>query len=106
MTNEEYEVFLNKTLNLIENAVNFLRSNKHIVAYNKMLGVHQKLLLLEDERKIGLALEELSCRSISHYMLDGRYEEAMAVIEKMRIDLYQIYGRIKKENEKNRNEIV
>lgn len=106
MTNEEYEVFLNKTLNLIENAVNFLGNNKHIVAYNKMLGVHQKLISLEGERKVELSLEELSSRSVSHHMMDGRYEDAMVIIEKMRIDLYRIYGRIKKENEKNRNEIV
>jgi len=106
MNNEEYEIFLNRTLVLIENAVNFLSRNKHIVAYNKMLGVHQKLLSLEGDRKIALSLEELSCRSISHYMLDGRYDDAFVVIEKMRIDLYQIYGKVKTENEKNRNEGV
>ena len=106
MNNEEYEIFLNKTLNIIENAINFLKNDKHIVAYHKMLGVHQKLISLEGERKIELSLEELSSRSVSHYMMDGRYKDAMIVIEKMRIDLYQIYGRIKKENEKNRNRIV
>jgi len=103
MNNEEYELFLNKTLNLIENAINFLKNNKHIVAYNKMLGVHQKLVLLEGERKIELSLEELSCRSVSHYMLDGRYDDAMVVIQKIKIDLYLIYGKVKKENEKNRD---
>jgi hypothetical protein len=106
MNNEEYEIFLNRTLVLIENAVNFLRNKKHIVAYNKMLGVHQKLLSLAGDRKIALSLEELSCQSIFHYMLDGRYDDAAVVVEKMRVDLYQIYGKVKTENEKNRNESV
>lgn len=106
MDSEEYELFLNKTLNLIENAVNFLKNNKHIVAYNKMLGVHQKLESLEDDRKIERSLNVLGCRSVSHYMLDGRYDDAMIVIKKIREDLYQVYGKVKKENEKNRNESI
>ncbi len=106
MNNEEYELFLNKTLNLIENAVNFLNRGKHIVAYNKMLGIYQKLTSLEGDKRVELSLEELSCRSVSYYMLDGRYDDAMVVIKKIRLDLYQVYGKVKKENEKNRNESV
>jgi len=103
MNDQEYEIFLNKSLILIENAINFLRNGKHIVAYNKMLGVQQKLLQLEEDKKIELSLQELSCRSISYYMMEGRYNDAKIVIEKMRVDLYKIYGRIKKENERNTN---
>ncbi len=106
MNNEEYELFLNKTLNLVENAINFLNRSKHIVAYNKMLGVYQKLASLEGERRIELSLEELSCKSVSHYMLDGRYDDAITVIKKIKIDLCLVYDKVKKENEKNRNESV
>ena len=105
INDEEYELFLNRTLNLIENAVNFLKNDKHIVAYNKMIGVHQKICSIVEEEKKELLLNELICKDIIHHLLDGRYEQAKESIMIVKTNLYKIYGKVKKKNETNRNKI-
>jgi len=105
MNNEEYEVFLNRTLNLVENAINFLKNDKHILSHNKILGIHQKLELVKEEKE-ELSSEAFRSKVSSQYLIDGQYDRAKEVIGEMKINLYKIYGRVKKENEKNKNEII
>lgn len=103
MQKEEYEEFLNRTLILIENARNFLLNDKHIISYNKMLGVQQKLEQLTDPEKTELSVELIKVRSVIYYLTEGRYKDAMDSLEKARESIYKIYGQVGKKYENNRN---
>jgi hypothetical protein len=56
MEKEEFAQFLKSTLIKIENAINLLEQDmpKHIPAYNKILGVQQKLAGLGEDKKTQL----------------------------------------------------
>lgn len=93
MDKEEHEVFLSRTLNLLENAVNFLTiQNKHILAYRKMLGIQQKFEGLEVDKKKEMVLDVFKVKTINHYLLDGRYRDALTVMNQLKTSLYhQLY---------------
>lgn len=101
MNNEEYVEFLRSVLVKIENVVYLVEQKpaKHIPAYNKILGVQQKLAGLDQKHKDMLFSQIITNRSIINYFMNGRYEEANSQILKLKCDLIKICIEIK--NEKN-----
>jgi len=104
MGNEEFIQFLKSTLIKIENAINLVKQDapKHIPAYNKILGVQQKLAGLEDEQKSQLFSQLITVRSIINYFMNGRYNEGYKQILKLKIELVNICLSIEK-NERDKN---
>lgn len=104
MENEEFIQFLKSTLIKIENAINLVKQNvpKHIPAYNKILGVQQKLAGLEDEQKSQLFSQLITTRSIISYFINGRYNEGHKQILKLKTELVNICLGIEK-NERDKN---
>jgi hypothetical protein len=105
MNNLEYEQFLNRTLNMIENVVNFIEiQGKHIVAYNKLLGVQQKLSEVSDREKQHELIDiMISLKFALVYLIDGKYDQTLNRIKTIRTKLYLIYGNVKKYNENNKD---
>ncbi len=101
MNSEEYVVFLKSVLVKIENALNLMdqEPSKHIPAYNKILGVQQKINGLDQEHKNMLFSSIIATRSIINYFTNGRYEDALARILKLKGKLVKTCFDI--ENEKN-----
>ena len=101
MDSQEYVDFLRSVLVKIENSLFLVdqKPAKHIPAYNKMLGVQQKLAGLDQKYKEMLFPQIVNSRSIINYFMNGRYEEAHDHILKLKCDLLQICIEIK--NEKN-----
>ena len=101
MDTEEYVEFLRSLLIKIENTLSFIEQKpaKHIPAYNKILGVQQKLAGLDQKYKEMLFPQIIVSRSIINYFMNGRYEEAHAQILKLKGSLITICLEIK--NEKN-----
>ena len=101
MDNVEYEQFLNRTLNMIENVVNFIeKQGKHIVAYHKLLGIQQKLVTIPDkEKKQSMVDIMISIKFAIGDLMDGRYNEALSKIKIIRTKLYQRYGEVQEKNE-------
>jgi len=103
--NEEFVQFLKSTLVKIENAVNLLeRQNapKHIPAYNKILGVQQKLSGLGQEHKAQMFSQLITTRSIINYFINGRYGDGYGQILKLRKELTEICYRIE-QSERDKN---
>ena len=101
MDNKEYESFLYKILNLLENTENFMKRNKYIIAYNKVLGVEQKLRGLDEEKKVILGREMIKTRGAIHYLKDGRYKDASKNIRELKEQFYKIFEKVKNENNKD-----
>ena len=99
MNNEEYLEFLKSLLIKIENVVNLLeqKPSRHIPAYNKMLGVRQKFSNIGDEYKNSLFPHLVGVKSIIHYLMNGRYDDAYHRVIKLKSDLVKIYISLKKE---------
>jgi len=104
MGNEELVQFLKSTLIKIENAINLVDQDvpKHIPAYNKILGVQQKLAGLEKEKKAQMLPSLIMTRSIINYFMNGRYDYGYKQIIKLKTELVNICLRIEK-NEKDNN---
>ena len=104
MGNEEFVQFLKSTLIKVENAINLVGQDvpKHIPAYNKILGVQQKLASLEDEQKSQLFSQLIVTRSIISYFMNCRYNEGYKQILKLKTGLVNICLSIEK-NERNKN---
>lgn len=101
MNDKEYEIFLNRTLNLLENCVNFLDiQKKHILAYRKMIGIQQKFDgELDDEMRQKMQLDTMKIRTILHYLLNGEYSKASDVIKQLKKSLYHKLYMCKVSNE-------
>ena len=101
MDNAEYEQFLNRTLNMLENIVNFIeKQGKHIVAYHKLLGVQQKLVTIPDkEKKQSMVDIMISIKFAISDLVDGRYGKALDKIKVVKTKMYRRYGEIKSKNE-------
>ena len=99
---KEYKDFLYKILNLLENAENFMKRNKHIIAYNHMLGVQQKLGRIDGEKKVLLGVEKIRTNGTIYYLKEGRYKEALDNIKELKINFYKRYEKVKNENNNNR----
>ena len=101
MDTEEYVEFLKSVLIKIENALHLMEHNpsRHIPAYNKMLGVQQKLAGLDQKYKEMLFPQIINSRSVISYFMNGRYEEAKSHTLRLKSDLIKICLEIK--NEKN-----
>lgn len=106
MNNEELVAFLKTTLIKVENAINLLDQDvpKHIPAYHKALGIQQKLSLLPGIRRDQMFSQIIIARSIINYLMNGRYEDALAQILKLRKEFVQICMQL--QNEKNTNKQV
>jgi len=85
----------------IENALILLDQQpaKHIPAYNKMLGVQQKLSGLDQKYKEKLFPKIVMSRSIINCFNNGQYQDAHSKILGLKSDLVDICLEIK--NEKN-----
>ena len=94
--NSEYYNFLYKILNLLENVENFMKRSKHIIAYNKMLGVEQKLNNLDGEKKVILGREMIKTRGAIFYLKEGRYKDASKNIRELKEQFYKIFEKEKK----------
>lgn len=104
MNSSEFIEFLTGTLIKIENAINLLEQDapKHIPAYNKILGVQQKLAGLNESYKGKLFSQLITTRSIINYFMNGRYRDGYQQILKLKGELIKICLRIKN-NEKDTN---
>lgn len=104
MESEEFVQFLKITLIKIENAINLVEQDvpKHIPAYNKILGVQQKLAGLGEDRKSQLFPQLITTRSIINYFMNGRYNYGHQQILKLKTELVNIYLSIEK-NERDKN---
>ena len=104
MGNKEFVQFLKNTLIKIENVINLVKQDvpKHIPAYNKILGVQQKLAGLEEDRKSQLFPQLITTRSIINYLINGRYIEGYKQILKLKTELVNICLSIEK-NERDKN---
>ena len=105
MKNEDYLVFLKGLLIKIENVINLIEqdSPKHIPAYNKMLGVRQKIADLEKEYRNKLFPQSVCVRSIINNLLNGRYPDAHNKIIRLKQDLINIYISVENyERDKNK----
>ena len=98
---KEYEDFLYKLLNLLENTDNFMKNNKHIIAYHKILGIQQKLDKIEEEKKVLLNNERIRIKGMIQYIKDGRYEDVIKNIKELKKNFYKLYEKIKSENNNN-----
>ncbi len=105
MKNEEFVQFLKSTLVKIENAINLLLNKdapKHIPAYNKILGVQQKLAGLDKEHKAQMFSQLIITRSIINYFMNGRYGDGYNQILKLKKELIKICFRIE-QNERDKD---
>ena len=81
-----------------------MKNNKHIVSYEKILGVQQKLDTLKyEDRKTLLGRELIKTRGVIYYLKEGRYEDANKSILELKQTFYEIFYKIKKINERNNN---
>ena len=101
MNSEEYVDFLRSVLIKIENALFLVEQKpaKHIPAYNKILGVQQKLAGLDQKHKDMLFSSIVNTRSVISYFMNGRYEEAHNQILRLKSDLIKICIEIKNEKD-------
>jgi len=105
MENKEFVQFLKSVLVKIENTINLIEQDvpKHIPAYNKVLGVQQKLSDLDNEKKAQMFSQLITTRSIINYFMNGRYNEAHQQVLKLKKELVNICFAIEK-NERDTNE--
>lgn len=105
MDNSEFYEFLKVTLIKIENAINLIKQEnpKHILSYNKMLGVQQKIAQLDEEHRNCLFPQIIDTRSIISYFVNGKYHDAYNKILKLKKELVSICLKLGK-NEKDKNE--
>jgi len=76
---------------------------KHIPAYNKILGVQQKLAGLDEKRKGQMFSQLIVTRSIINYFMNGRYGDGYNQVLKLKKELREICIRIEKyERDKNK----
>lgn len=104
MENEEFLQFLKTTLIKIENVINLVEQDvpKHIPAYNKILGVQQKLAGLDEGHKAQMFSQLITTRSIINYFMNGRYNNGHKQIIKLKRELCKIYSRVES-NERDKN---
>ena len=89
----------------IENAINLLNHTppRHIPAYNKMLGVQQKIVGLNQEQKNIMFSQLVICRAVINYFMNGRYKEAQERIIELKTSIVMIcFGIEKNESDKDR----
>lgn len=98
MNNDEYFEFLRSLLIKIENVINLLDQEipKHILAYHKALGVQQKIAGLDDSYRNRLFPQMVNTRSVVHFLLNGKYEEAYKKTNQLKGDLIKICLNIRK----------
>ena len=103
MENEEFVQWLKSTLIKIENVINLIEQDvpKHIPAYNKVLGVQQKLSDLDTERKAQLFPQLVATRSIINYFMNGRYGDGHKQVLKLKKDLVNMCFNIEKNERDN-----
>jgi len=94
--NKEFIQFLKTTLIKIENVINLMNQDvpKHIPAYNKMLGVQQKLGALSQERKGQMFSQLIITRSVINYFMNGRYGDGFKRVLELKKELIAICFRI------------
>ena len=102
MENEEFVKFLKSTLIKIENAINLMNQSKHIPAYNKMLGVQQKLIDLNKVHRTQMLSQLITTRSIINCFINGRYEICDTQILKLKQELINICFK-EENNERDKN---
>ena len=104
MENVEFLDFLRTTLIKVENAINLIEQDtpKHIPAYNKVLGVQQKIAGLGDDRKAIMFSQLIAVRAIINYFMNGRYDYCYGQIIKLKQELVNICIKIEK-NERDRD---
>ena len=104
MENKEFVTFVKTTLVKIENVINLIEqdSPKHIPAYNKMLGVQQKLSGLEEPYKSNMSSQIMSTRSVINYFLNGRYWDGYRLVLKLKKEFVDMCVRIEG-NERDKN---
>jgi len=104
MNDDEFIEFLKKVLIKIENVINLIEQDipKHIPAYNKMLGVQQKLVELDEKHKAQMFSQLIMTRSIVNYFINGRYQDGYNKVLKLKNELVIMCFRIKN-NERNKN---
>ncbi len=104
MNDNEFIEFLTGTLLKVENVINLLEQDvpKHIPAYNKILGVQQKLAGLNENYKICLFPQLITTRSVINYFMNGRYGDGYQQVMKLKRELIKICLEIKN-NEKDTN---
>ena len=92
MDASEFVIFLKTLLNKIENVDNFLDQEcpKYILAYNKMLGVQQKLNELDKFHKVILINQVAVTRFVINHLINGKYEDAYKNVLKLKKDLIEI----------------
>ena len=104
MDNEEYVDFIKSLLIKIENVLNLLdqKPSKHIPAYQKMLGVNQKIAELNRDYRNKMFHQMIKTRGIINYLMNGRYEDARKEIIKLKSGLVHICLDIQGNNENNK----
>ena len=104
MENVEFLDFLRTTLIKVENTINLIEQDnpRHIPAYNKMLGVQQKIAGLASNRKAIMFSQLIAVRAIINYFMNGRYDQAHNSVLKLRESLNKIYLQVEK-NERDKN---
>jgi hypothetical protein len=91
MNDAEFVQFLKGTLIKIENIISLMEQDvpKHIPAYNKVLGVQQKLSGLDKEHKSKMFPQLITTRAIVNYFMNGRYQDGFAQVLKLKKELCQ-----------------
>jgi hypothetical protein len=104
MENKDFVDFLKSLLVKIENVESLMGQDcpKHIPAYNKMLGIQQKLSGLESESKINLLPQIVKIRSAINYFMNGRYDSGYRVIIALKKEIIDMCLHIRK-NERDNN---
>lgn len=109
MTEEQFreEIYnvIQRTLVLIENADNLLKSDPpvHIPAYHKILGVQQKLERLPKEMRECFFTQIIATRGTISYFLNGRYDEGRKQLLNIKKDLIKLGLKL---HENNQNSVV
>ena len=103
MTKEEIYEFFQKSLILIENAELLLKHipSRHIPAFHKILGIQQKFERLTQDDQRCFFSQIIAIRGTIAYFLNGRYEEGIKNLEKLKKE-FIIIALDSSENNKNK----
>ena len=69
--NKELEKELKETIGKIQGSINILRSSPVILAYNKLVGINQKLTMLLSNLEIGACDPEVTCKDTDKETNEG-----------------------------------
>lgn len=92
MTDEELFSFLTETLVKIENIdmLMAMEPPRHVPSYQKIVGVQQKLGTLPRDLRQSFFPQLVMIRGVITYFLNGRYEDGMSQLHKIKRDLISI----------------